>query len=162
MTPVARDRLLQHKRQPCERCGDIDSLEIRRNIISSGVSQYFWYCTYCNDRAAKGGRNIPHDIVRLWYSKGKITTDLDEVPVLNDYRGDTCIICGKTGVQYHHFAPQAFIDLFGEDWINWPGAYLCIPHHNLWHSIVTWYMPGPAAPNPEMVERYGAHNVPIR
>lgn len=39
----------------------------------------------------------------------------------------------KEGVELHHFAPKA---TFGEDADNWPVAYLCKIHHNLWHKKI--------------------------
>jgi hypothetical protein len=149
------------KHHTCNHCRCSKAVKLRRNITKSNHSQFYWYCTDCQRKATSMEVYfIPHEVIRYWIANG-LLPDMESIPIINDYRGEPCIICGETGVQFHHFAPQAFRELFGEEWIRWPGAYLCDEHHRQWHSVVTFYLPGPGAAHPEMLERYGAKtNVP--
>lgn len=156
-----KEKLESHRRKNCELCGKIKAVVLRRNIAASGISQVYWYCQDCERMAIKGGKFIGHDVVNYWITDGRLkVAKIDDIPIVTDYSvKQFCEVCGATGAEFHHIAPQALADLFGDDWYLWPGAYLCQEHHTLWHSIVTWYMPGPAAPHPEMLARYGGVNV---
>lgn len=130
----------------CYRCQRSQDIVLRRNIAANGTSQVFWYCKKCKDQAAWGGAWIAHPIVMQYLSHWSKT--IDDIPVAKDYRQQTptCIICGSSDTEYHHWFPQKFYDdeevkpqaaLWSE-----VGAYLCRYHHRLWHRIVTPYMPG--------------------
>lgn len=143
----------------CCHCSGQD-VRLGRQITKSGVTQYIWYCADCLRTPNRGGLNafVSHVTIARWQQTKKLPQDLTKLRLLNDYReGHYCVICGRTGVELHHFAPQALAEFFGADWSSWPAEYLCDEHHELWHSIVTFYMPGPAAPHQGMITRYGNH-----
>jgi hypothetical protein len=61
---------------------------------------------------------------------------MDDVPLVDDHRGDyVCAVCGEPA-QWHHWAPQALAERF-EDFEAWPTGALCLKHHREWHDIVT-------------------------
>lgn len=139
----------------CTHCSGQD-IRLGRQIAKNGVTQYLWYCADCH--RPPGGVNlfVSHVTIAHWQKTKRLPQDLTKLRLLNDYRdGHDCVVCGRSGVEFHHFAPQALAEYFGPDWFRWPAVYLCDEHHKLWHSVVTFYMPGPAAPHPGMVERYG-------
>lgn len=163
MSQKLSQKIAEAKRPRCERCNHIKPVVLRRNVASNGVNQFFWWCSNCEKPAIKGSKLIGHEVINHWINGGLLRATVDDIPVVNDYSTKQfCEVCGVQGAEVHHFAPQALADLFGDNWYLWPVAYLCKPHHDLWHSVVTFYMPGPAVPHPEMLARYGGSHVSIR
>lgn len=124
----------------CHRCKQADGVHLRYNICANGAEQYFWYCLRC-ECITPIGRFIPHDVIETFNLPAEFKTRA----LLNDYREHTdsrCCVCGAAGVELHHFAPRSLAAHFGDEWHNWPTAYLCVTHHRLWHEIVTPLMPG--------------------
>lgn len=110
------------------------SAKLVRNITQSGVSQVYWYCILGSHAITKGGGFISHEKIK---SAG---FDPDSLPVIENYSGnELCAVCQSPFTELHHFAPK---HLFGTDADKWPTAYLCKPHHDLWHELVTPNMPG--------------------
>lgn len=143
--------------RPCDYCDHLEGIRLRRKIAGNGVTMFLWYCTVCQRHARKDLMWISHAVITEWQRTGRLK-DPTAVAILEDYsQARQCVICGQPGAELHHFAPQALAELFGEDWQRWPTADLCPYHHQQWHSIVTWYMRGPAAANETMKERYGTH-----
>jgi hypothetical protein len=137
LTAQELEAIASWKRKPCEYCQS-ENIEMRRAITSSGVTQYRWYCLGCGAIASKTRQNIPHWIIDIWHEAGKLPIDLLDIPLASDYTAQAvCCVCGKAGAELHHFAPQMLSDYFGGEWTQWPTAYLCKYHHDLWHSIVT-------------------------
>lgn len=67
---------------------------------------------------------------------------LEEMQVVADYTeySHECAVrgCDRRDTQYHHFAPRHLFD----DADNWPCAYLCKYHHDLWHNRITGHWQG--------------------
>ena len=104
---------------------------------------YAWRCLKCDSWAANPTKWIKHDeMQKLAVKAGK---PLDDVPVIEDYR-QACIICGHSGAQYNHWMPQTLKEhpAVAPQWAQWDnlGAPLCQFHHDLWHDLVTPWMPG--------------------
>jgi hypothetical protein len=119
----------------CEHCGK-DGTKLRRIITGSGVSMVAWRCMICDRWAKKPVQWLKHDELCQWL-QSRWRAGLDDIPIVNDYSDQTpCAICGAPG-QWHHWAPQAWAEQFGEEWTKWPCTYLCERHHQLWHRIVT-------------------------
>lgn len=141
---------------PCRKCGRVESVIIRYDTKSDATKQFFWYCEQCKCLAMMG-TFLPHSLViphveslseamqqRFWAER-----------IRHDYSAESrCCVCGTTGAQMHHFAPQSLADHFGNEWHNWPTALLCQDHHRQWHEIVTWYMPGYRQRRDEFLEKY--------
>lgn len=141
ITLQARERIASWTRKPCEHCQSAN-VEMRRAITGNAATQYRWYCADCGRIASKSRQNIPHDIIDLWHEAGYLPVDLLSIPLAEDYSTQTvCFVCGKAGAELHHFAPESLCDYFGGEWTQWPTAYLCKYHHDLWHSVVTPWMP---------------------
>jgi len=89
----------------------------------------------CERWAEKPVHWLKHDSLREKLEAQGNT--LEEIPTVGDYSGlQPCVICGEPG-EIHHWAPQALQEAFGEEWIKWPTAPLCLKHHRLWHRVVT-------------------------
>ena len=90
----------------------------------------------CDKWSEKPIHWLKHYEVNEYLTRYKIT--INDLPIVENYSGETpCIICGDPG-QLHHWAPQAYTQAFGiEEYFLWPTEYLCIKHHKLWHTIVT-------------------------
>lgn len=118
----------------CAHCGS-KSIILRRQIKADGSCHFGWRCLDCNRWAENPPRWIGHrELEKRLARQG---AQLDDIPVVDDYRDrQPCCICGAPG-QYHHWSPQALRGQFGNDWYKWPGAYLCPAHHLLWHRVVT-------------------------
>ena len=116
---------------------------LRRKYASNGSERFFWYCPNCNRHANQRHYWISHKTIKRWQGEGRLPDNLEQIPVIADYRENvSCVVCGRPGAEYHHFAPQSLADFFGDDWHLWPTAYLCRKHHDQWHDIVTFYLPG--------------------
>lgn len=117
------------KMKDCENCLTRVSAQLVRNITSSGVSQIFWLCPFCNCSVSKKSQFIPHEEIK------KDGINIDDIPVKNNYSGSAlCAVCGSPYAELHHWAPRY---LFPDDSGLWPQSYLCRMHHEQWHRIVT-------------------------
>jgi hypothetical protein len=119
----------------CWRCGDMTQQEIIKKKTASGVFQVGWWCLDCDGGFTGDGKTINYYIPHaklVWM--GLTLESLREIEP--NYELNTCVVCKKLGAEYHHWAPQALEGQFKEP-NKWPGAYLCKPHHDEWHSIVT-------------------------
>ena len=118
---------------PCAKCNK--PTKLRRNIVSNGDSQFFWWCYRC-ERMTPAGTFLKHDEVIAITQAFAATPD--DIPVLNNYaKLVKCVVCGAKGAELHHFAPQTWRERFGNNWSHWPTALLCRRCHLLWHQIVT-------------------------
>ena len=123
-----------HKPQYCERCNSTN-IKLRRALLINGVSRIAWWCMSCERWAIHLGPAIPHTDVTAFMAQYGST--IEDIPIVRDDSMECpCVICGKPG-EWHHWAPQSMGNAFGADHIRWPGAFLCIYHHHLWHDIVT-------------------------
>lgn len=134
---------------------------LRRILGAGGAPLVAWYCPACRAWAARPVRWLAHAYVRSILERHGLAPDLDQIPLLEDYRAE-CEVCGEAGAEWHHFFPTAIRrEVFGEGEQNaaWEhfGAYLCPYHHRLWHYAVTWYLPGFAAADAALsiAARYG-------
>lgn len=133
---VLAKRLTECEPRDCEYCR-CDRVVLRRIVSSSGTVMYFWLCAECQDHARKSNQWIPHTVIETWVNRGRLDSP-EEVPIFADYKGETrCVVCDRSGAEWHHWAPQSMAEAFGEEWKKWPGAYLCRQHHEQWHRIVT-------------------------
>lgn len=127
---------------PCYNCGKTDNVLLRRVINTGGAVMVAWRCTACQTWALYPVQWIKHEAVKQIIG-GKHS--IDDIPIYEDYR-TPCDVCGKMGAQLHHFFPQTFArhaEVFN-DWPQWCkfSANLCQYHHDLWHDLVTPWMPG--------------------
>lgn len=128
----------------CKRCKKNDAIKLRRQFAANGMMQFMWYCTRCNHVADNQKPFVKKSLVQSWLDTGKIPS-LDSIQIVNDYRiNAVCCVCGDFGAEYHHWLPQCFGSLV-DDHSQWPGGYLCKKHHDIWHEIVTPYLPGRGA-----------------
>lgn len=129
------------QRPTCCKCGSSGHVLLRSVLNAGGARMIAWRCTACNCWAQQPVAWLKHDLVKASIGRHSI----DEIPAVEDYR-IVCDICGKPGAQLHHFFPQAFArhDEVSSDWPSWCRycANLCDYHHNLWHDLVTPWMPG--------------------
>lgn len=116
------------KKLDCKFCNRTGSARLVRKINSFGSSLVYWECTLCNENAMGSAHWLPHDPIR------KYGINIDEIPIVEDYRVQTCSVCGTLGAQLHHWAPRY---LFGDEADKWPLTYLCVPCHIRWHNLVT-------------------------
>jgi hypothetical protein len=130
----------------CNKCSKKNNVKLRRNVISNGDNQVFWYCTGCKCYAEKPARWLHHALVNELIAKHGAT--IANIPILSDYRDpqQPCAICGEYGTEYNHWMPQMLAERedVAPEWPRWAdmGAYLCRKHHILWHDLVTPWMPG--------------------
>lgn len=119
-------------------------MKLRRKITRNGIEKFFWACLDCGGRHANQRYYwVSRKDVDRWRQAGRLKIDsIRDIPIVADYSDDVaCIICGCNGAEYHHLAPQSLSEFFDE-YSQWPGMYLCRKHHQQWHNIVTWYLPG--------------------
>lgn len=113
------------KQRECQKCGQVRHVKLVRNVAANGISQVYWYCIAHNGPA---GQYISHDKLKA----GGI--DIDDLPIIENYSNQAqCVVCGKLGAEYHHFAPKY---LFGDAADSYPVAPLCHEHHMHWHQII--------------------------
>lgn len=124
----------------CPECEE-ETLELSRQIASNGSYQIGWFCQQCDrwmHRDPSPGLWLPRRKVEEFLAGRGLT--VADLPVPRDLSADAprCDVrgCEDPG-EYHHWAPQAWMDRFGPDWPAYPGGYLCRKHHTLWHEIVT-------------------------
>ena len=123
------DQIVEKKKH-CERCNGEQLARLVRIISASGVSMVSWNCIAGSHAIDRPMKYISHETIRATTS-----IDIDRLPVMENYSGrEICAVCGNPYTELHHFAPR---HLFGNDADNWPMAYLCKKHHDLWHAIVT-------------------------
>jgi len=120
----------------CQRCGS-KNVKLRRNIISNGTNQVFWYCLECERIVNNGQMYLPHENVNNFLSKWSRT--VEDLEIIADYSQDmpACEICGAIGVESHHFAPRAMKNDFAPHWTKWPTINVCRDCHQLWHRLLT-------------------------
>lgn len=131
----------------CEHCDSDAHVEPGQLIINSGAIQVRWWCFdhWGPPTRAAGSYNLPHSaLAGLGY------VSVGDLQVIDDRRENPCEVCGELGTEWHHWAPGSLAYLFGDNWAQWPGAYLCRKHHAMWHDIVTPTMPG--RHNPQLAE----------
>lgn len=126
----------------CHECGSPANVKLRRVINAGGAILVAWRCEDCATWTPSPAKWLRHDEVK------RIIGDrftLDNIPIQEDYR-IPCAVCGAMGAQYHHFLPQTLSEHpeVHPDWPAWDrhGANLCQYHHDLWHDLVTPWMPG--------------------
>lgn len=125
----------------CHKCGSQSSIVLRRVINAGGATMVAWRCERCDTWTPSPAKWIRHDEAAQIIGGFSV----DVIPIQEDYR-IPCAICGRPGAQYHHFLPQV-LSMHPEvlpDWSHWSGygANLCQYHHDLWHDLVTPWMPG--------------------
>ena len=125
----------------CKNCNSKDFVKLRRQITKSCVTQFCWYCIACDKVADNQSPWIKKTEIEQWVQSGRLPS-IDAIPVARDYsRQVKCAVCQLPGGELHHWMPQAF----NNDTLAhsvWPTSYLCKQHHDEWHEIVTWYLPG--------------------
>lgn len=134
--------MTDNARRPCEYCqAAIELITLQRVIMSSGHIHVAWICTACGRYARKSKQFIAHAVIEVWEQYGKIPPR-DELPIFADNRLPEvrCFVCGQLEAQLHHFAPKALTKYLGDAEL-WPKEYLCDEHHQLWHSVLTPWMP---------------------
>jgi len=147
-----------NNRPSCRKCHQTDSVNVFYDIKADSTKQFFWFCEKCKCLAVMGNF-LPHASIvprvealpeelrqRFW--RDRLRNDNSTLA--------QCCVCGANGAQLHHFAPQSLVAHFGNEWHNWPTAYLCLDHHRQWHEIVTWYMPGYKQKETEFLQKYYA------
>lgn len=117
----------------CSKCGS-ENMNIGITNTRSGSTVYPLYCVDCGDVSNKyEKKQIAIEYAKkngpLKYVKTKTQEYMEE-----DGEKIICEVCGATGGEYHHWAPQY---LFGKDADKWPTSYLCRKCHKLWHDLVT-------------------------
>jgi len=127
----------------CYRCGQLQAVKLRRIVNAAGASMVAWRCTDCDQWAENPPKWISHGLVQK--AMARFGKTIDDLPAVADYSA-TCDICGRRGATCHHFLPQCLADhdeINGE-WSAWSNfsANLCQYHHDLWHDLVTPWMPG--------------------
>lgn len=130
----------------CDHCCSNRAVVLRRSLARNGVDHFLWYCERCERNAKRAGMWIPHRTIEAWVRAGRLPST-DVIPYVADYTNeDTCAVCGDPAVEWHHWAPRALAEFFGDDWSRWPQESLCREHHIQWHSILTWWLPGETDP----------------
>ena len=128
----------------CRQCGKTQRVRVRRIINAGGGAMFAWRCLECNTWAENPLRYLSH--TAMTEIAAAIGKTLDDIPIQDDYR-QSCVICGgRDGAENHHWMPQALNDHpeVAPQWAAWEqfGALLCKYHHDLWHDLVTPWMPG--------------------
>ena len=126
----------------CPKCQTPQHVVLRRQFASNGHLQFLWWCHRCDNRNIGNTPFIKKAVLEEWRRVGKLKVQhLNEIPLLADYRVGKCEVCGKLGVEEHHWLPQCFSELVS-DFNKWPKGLLCTECHEKWHEIVTHYMSG--------------------
>jgi hypothetical protein len=129
----------------CKRCSKSDKVLLRRQIAANGSTQWFYYCAACEQYAEPGHWLPAAMVIDALTQRGHV---VDDVPILHNYTtgSQPCAVCGNQDTEYNHWLPQMLADKpdVRDEWAAWSqqGAYLCRRHHNLWHNLVTPWMPG--------------------
>jgi len=121
----------------CHKCGRETTALLVQDITTSGVSQIYWKCEVCNKPIDETRRCIPHKTIRDFRFGGGQHINIEKLPIVKDNSQITtpCEVCGKFGVELHHWAPK---HLFGDtESEKWPKAWLCRECHAKWHKLVT-------------------------
>ncbi|MFA5376913.1 MAG: hypothetical protein WC455_14280 [Dehalococcoidia bacterium] len=111
----------------CARCGRVTQATLVRTIVSNGTSQVWWKCEagHAIDNPRK---NIAHEKIVAY------GVSIESIPVEKTYSVELCEVCGRPGVEVHHWAPR---HLFGDECDSWPKSNLCKACHAKWHALVT-------------------------
>lgn len=127
----------------CVLCGPQSEVKLRRIVNAASVSMFAWYCLHCKSWVETPVRYFKHDVILP--ALAKQGAQADDIPIVADYRLQ-CQICGHVGAEYHHWLPQMFKEHpdITQQWPTWEqqGINLCKYHHDLWHDLVTPWMPG--------------------
>lgn len=130
--------MTDYDKPKCHKCHKIKSVKLRKQIMSSGGIQVMWYCLDCESSANQ--KFVKKSIANAILSPFQKT--VKDLPTVVDYSQKVfCIVCGSNGAEFHHWLPQCFAEQV-EDHSRWPGAYLCKECHDIWHELVTPYLPG--------------------
>lgn len=128
----------------CRHCHSDAEVKLRRQLMQNGTALVSWYCLACERWAEYGGNWIAHDkVAEILRPYGKT---IAELPVVKDER-IPCAICGRLGAEWHHWTPQSLLVVHPEfapyaaRWYE-HGILLCKYDHDLWHDLVTPWMPG--------------------
>jgi hypothetical protein len=125
----------------CQHCNGTN-VKLRRQFARSGAVQIGFFCLDCIRPHNALKAFVKHELVKKWITDGRLpVASIEEIPIIIDYRDRRCEVCGTIGAEYHHWLPQAFADVV-ENHSAWPGSYLCLPCHRLWHDTVTPYLFG--------------------
>lgn len=131
----------EQTRPICRKCNQDKFVKLRYDIKKNGEKQFYWWCTQCECSAIWGKSFIRYQVIRQWFSSGRLKSDFWVSGLNFDYtkKSEPCAVCGKLGTEWHHWAPRALQADFGnyEEWAKWPTTFLCKEHHQLWHKIVT-------------------------
>lgn len=121
MIPLTYDEYSQswRERRECEENGH-GSMIMGRIITRSGVIRAVRFCVLCFDMDSNQVK-MPYNPTRL--------------PIVRDNRdpSDLCEVCGRVGVEVHHWAPTA---IFGLESYRWPTSNLCTSCHRKWHRMM--------------------------
>jgi hypothetical protein len=138
------------KRPLCHKCEQEKTVKLCRLKAANGTIMVNWYCTACNAYAEQPVKWISHPLVALILQPYGKT--IDDLHMIQDYTGqaEPCVICGSPNTEYNHWMPQTLAERepVKPEWSQWSrqGAYLCRLHHQLWHKLVTPWMPGQSLP----------------
>ena len=106
----------------CPHCGG--KTQLYRQINQNGAKVVVERCEACRRNPNKGKPFLPKNTVKDW----------DALPLFEDnsLSAEPCVVrgCRNRGSEYNHWAPR---HLF-EDCEDWPGGWLCLPHHTEWHK----------------------------
>lgn len=114
----------------CEHCRQDRQVYYGIVIVSSGAKAVRARCLSCGNPPT---RNDP--------SYAQKNFKIDELPIISTDNFDKsypCVVCGKLGTEWHHFAPRHLFDNADD----WPAASLCLEHHHEWHNKLTPKMGG--------------------
>lgn len=127
----------------CSYCNG-NNVKLRRQIAANSRVDFMWYCLTCDRPAVKGKPFLAKSQIEAWQQSGKLK-NIDAVPIVNDYSVSiVCEVCGKNGAELNHWLPQAFSGMV-DNFLDWPTGYLCKGCHDIWHELVTPYLPGRGA-----------------
>ena len=108
----------------CNHCGNAGV--IYRQINGNGNIVIVERCPVCRTNTRPKTPFLPK----------KDFENIDDLPLWEDYQVDSepCSVrgCDRTDTEWHHFAPR---HLFGHECEDWPGAWLCMHHHKMWHKL---------------------------
>lgn len=127
----------------CEKCNASAFVKIAYDLDSAARYLFYWRCFGCK-KDVHPKSFLPHTTVREWLKGGSLGKKSHFLAnhLINNNSGDyTCDVCGTVGAERHHWVPQCLKEFF-DDYERWPQSYLCKKHHDLWHEVVTPYIPG--------------------
>lgn len=114
-------KVAKHERccdHPATSRADWQDIDIRR--AHNGALSYYLACHDCGKNFSQKHADVPG-----WAKQAPLRAD-------NAGTSHPCARCKSQFTEYHHFAPRAIFT----DADRWPGAWLCKPCHQLWHSAM--------------------------